>query len=443
VSVVEEMAVVTRLWAQLRVPDRAHYLERTAQAVIDEFDALASALAAESQRPLVEIATLELLGAIDALRWLADNAGRLLGAHRFALPRPLHPLTRASAGFAPLGVVGVRGAEGAPFAEPLAVIGTALLAGNGALLAPAEGCEATAARIAGVLARAGIPEGLVRVTRSLEGCASVVDQEAATPGADAMIVLADASLRHAVDGALWGACAGGGRLAGSLKRVYVDVGCCAEFIDGLARAAEELAIGDPLEPGTQLAPPPAGVAADAASAIEEAVGLGAVLHCGGLRAGRFAPAVLSEVPAVARIARSRVPGPLVTVTAVPDSATAVALANSGDRSLGASIWSSDRRAAVRVARELRARVVWGNDHPPALPVRQTAVDALAQCRRPQLIAWDPPARRPPWRYPYDATQPRGARTLAALQSLRDGDRERALRDGGPSMLRLAGRALRR
>jgi hypothetical protein len=133
----------------------------------------------------------------------------------------------------------------------------------------------------------------------------------------------------------------------------------------------------------------------------------------------------------------------VTVTAVPDSATAVALANAGERSLGASIWSTDRRAAVRVARELRARVVWGNDHPPALPVRQSAVDALAQCRRPQLIAWDPPARRPPWRYPYDAAQPRAARTLAALQSARDGDRERAFRDGGPAMLRLAGRALRR
>ena len=47
----EDMAAVTRLWAQLRVPDRARYMERIAQAVIDEFEDLCLALAGESQRP--------------------------------------------------------------------------------------------------------------------------------------------------------------------------------------------------------------------------------------------------------------------------------------------------------------------------------------------------------------------------------------------------------
>ena len=134
---------------------------------------------------------------------------------------------------------------------------------------------------------------------------------------------------------------------------------------------------------------------------------------------------------------------MIDVTAVDDSVEAVALANAGERSLGASIWSTDRRAAVRIARELDARVVWGNDHPPALPARQTAADALPLCTRAQLIAWDPPTRRPPWRFPYDAGGPLAARALAALASAREGDRERALRDGAPAMIRVAGRALRR
>ena len=132
----EDMGVVTRLWGALRVPDRARYLERAAQAVIDEFDDLCLAIAAESQRPRTEIAALELLASIDALRWLAENSRRLTGAQRFSLPRALHPLTRARAGFAPVGVVGIRGARGAPFAEPLATVGAALLAGNGVVLAP-------------------------------------------------------------------------------------------------------------------------------------------------------------------------------------------------------------------------------------------------------------------------------------------------------------------
>ena len=177
-----------------------------------------------------------------------------------------------------------------------------------------------------------------------------------------------------------------------------------------------------------------------AAAIDESLALGATLHSGGAD-GRLA--ILTGVPATARLARERVGGPVIDVTAVDDSVAAVALANAGERSLGASIWSADRRAAVRIARELEARVVWGNDHPPALPARQSAADALALCTRAQLIAWDPATRRPPWRFPYDAAGPAASKALASLAAAREGDRERALRDGAPAVIRVAGRALRR
>jgi acyl-CoA reductase-like NAD-dependent aldehyde dehydrogenase len=447
----EEMAVVTSLWAQLRVPDRARYLERAAQAVIDEFDDLCLALARESQRPRAEIAALELLAAVDALRWLAENSRRLTGARRFGLPRSLHPLTRASAGFAPVGVVGIRGVRGAPFAEPLATVGAALLAGNGVVLAPGPDAVAAGGRLAGVLARAGLPEGLVRVGNvSLARCARVLEEGAGPRGADAMIVLADANLRHAAEGALWGACCGAGQLAGSVKRLYVAQERSEELLEALCTAARELTLGDPLLPATQLGPLAGEPVADAlADAIDEATSAGAVLHCGGRTAVAgaagtfFAPAILSGVPADARLVQARVPGPVLSVTAVADSAAAVALANGGERSLGASVWGSDRRAAVRIARELQARVVWGNDHPPSPPPRMLAAQALSRCTREQLIAWDPPSRRPPWRYPYDAAAANAAHTLATLHSAREGDRERALREGGSSAaVWLAGRTLR-
>jgi succinate-semialdehyde dehydrogenase/glutarate-semialdehyde dehydrogenase len=445
----DELAAVTRLWAQLRVADRARYLERAAQAVIDEFDDLCRTLAAESQRPCAEIAALELLAAIDALRWLADNARRLLGPHRFALPRALHPLTRASAGHAPVGVIGIRGAGAAPFALPLAAVGAALLAGNGVIMAPARGTTIAGKRLAGVLSRAGLPEGLVRVTEdTLEGCAGVLELAAGPRGPDAMIVLADANLPRAIDGALWAACAGAGQLAGSLKRVYVMHELYAEFLEALCRAAGELELGDPLAAHTQLGPlADDEVAATLEAAIAESVGLGGVVHCGGRRslaAARgtfFAPAVLSGVPPAARLAHERVPGPVLAVTRVSDSVAAAALANGSERSLGASIWSADRRGAVRIARELEARIVWGNDHEPALPLRQAAADALEQCGRAQLITWEPAATTPPWRFRYDAGTQRAARTVATLHSAREGEREQALRDGAPAIIRLAGRTL--
>ena len=133
---------------------------------------------------------------------------------------------------------------------------------------------------------------------------------------------------------------------------------------------------------------------------------------------------------------------MLAVSAVHDSVAAVELANAGAVGGGASIWSSDRRAAVRIARELRARYVWGNDHLPLPPARETAAGALARCARPQAIAWDPPSRRPPWRYPYDAAGAHAAQVLAALHSTREGDRERALRDGAPAVAHVVGRTLR-
>ena len=224
----------------------------------------------------------------------------------------------------------------------------------------------------------------------------------------------------------------------------------AEFVEGLSQAANELELGDPLAEHTQLGPLAGeGVAASLEAAIDEAVGFGAVLYCGGRRSlgsaqgAFFAPAVLSGVPPEARLMRERVPGPVLAVTRVRDSVEAVALANGRLRSLGASIWSADRRAAVRIARELEARVVWGNDHAPALPLRQAAADALEQCTRAQLIPGEPPARRPPWRYLYDSSTRRAARSVAALHSTREGEREQALRDGAPAIIRLAGRTLRR
>jgi acyl-CoA reductase-like NAD-dependent aldehyde dehydrogenase len=440
--VIAEMGPVTRLWAQLRVGDRARYLEKASQAVVDEFDDCCAAIAAQARQPAVEVASLEVLPAIDALRWLGEGAKRLLGAHRFALPRALHPLTRASAGHAAVGVVGVRGAGGAPFGMPLCAIGAALLGGNGVVFAPAEGASVGADRILRVLARAGLPEGLVALGEPpLEGCDVVLDLGAGPSGGDAMIVLSDARLERAVEGALWAACAGAGELAGSLKRVFVELDVFEDFVTELAAAASALEPGD----GSLGEMSSEEACASLEAAIGEALSLGALSRRGG-RAGSdaavgFAPVVLTDVPAEARLRRERVGGPVICVTAVADPVEAAALANSPQRCLGASIWGADRRHAVRIARELEARVVWGNDHVPALPLRQAAADALTACGRAQLITWEPASGRPPWRYPYDDAAGLAARTVAALHSHRDGEREQAVRDGGRAVVRVLGRAV--
>src|SRR6195256_6587866 len=81
-DVVQAASRVQPLWALLRVSDRARYMRRMAQAVIDDFDELTQALAREQGRPAAEIAALELVPAIDALIWIADDGADVLGGRR-------------------------------------------------------------------------------------------------------------------------------------------------------------------------------------------------------------------------------------------------------------------------------------------------------------------------------------------------------------------------
>jgi acyl-CoA reductase-like NAD-dependent aldehyde dehydrogenase len=282
-------------------------------------------------------------------------------------------------------------------------------------------------------------------------------------GADPMIVQADANVPRAAAGALFAACAGAGQAHGTVKRIYVAQELHTSFVAELVRLAEGLAVGDPQDAGTQLGPVAnAGRAERLAAAVAEAVAQGAVLCCGGPvtpkgLAGAFrSPTVLTGATPAMRLMRERIAGPVVAVMAVADTTQAIALANAGTPGLGASVWTADRHHGRRIARELRIGTVWINDHLPSPGVgrppwsavtggniwRSQGADGLRACVQPKLITWDPPVGRSLWWYPYDAQTARAARALAALRSVRDVDRQEALRHGSLALARVAGRSLR-
>ena len=105
------------LWAMLRLGDRARYMARAAQAVIDEFDELADLVVAEQGRPRAEVEVMELLAAVETLQWLAEHGPRILAGERIPFSRTQHPVKRGRWSYEPLGVVG--GARpGAPSRSP-------------------------------------------------------------------------------------------------------------------------------------------------------------------------------------------------------------------------------------------------------------------------------------------------------------------------------------
>ena len=494
-GVVAAVAKVQPLWALLRVGDRARYMRRMAQAVIDDFDELADVLVAEQGRPRAEIASLELLAAIDALAWIADEGAGVLGSRGVRVSRSLSLAKRARLAYEPYGVVAVIGAGSAPFAQPIGQIAGALLAGNGVAFKPAARASLAGERIGRVLARAGLPEGLVRILhggpetgialaesgvgkilftgspavgRAVARACVSREKEVTVElgGKDAMLVLADAHLPRAVAGALWaGCCAGAGQARGSIERIYVVRERYEPFLAGLVRAAPGLRVGDPADERTQVGPlASAARLARVQELVEGAVAGGATLHCGGPAEGPlaatgafYAPTVLSGVAPDARLEREPVDGPVLSVHAVDSEDEAIARANAGDYGLGASVWTADRYRGARIARELHAGMVWLNDHLPGPTVsrgpwgaaaggglgRTLGEAGLRACAQEKLITWDPPRARGLWWSPYDATTTAAARAVARLRSQREADRERAWRSGFVPLARLLARAFGR
>jgi acyl-CoA reductase-like NAD-dependent aldehyde dehydrogenase len=487
-EIVAQVAKVQPLWALLRLEDRARYMSRMAQAIVDEFDDLRETVAREQGRPRTEVAALELLVAIDALKWVAQDGASVLGPRRVGVHRSLSLTKRARIAYEPYGVVGVIGAGSAPFAQPLGQIAGALLAGNGVVFKPAPRASLAGERIARVLARAGLPEGLVRV---IQGGADVGLDLARAPvdkllftgspatgravarecvsrekevtvdlgGKDAMLVLADGHVARAAAGALWAGCAGAGQARGAVERIYAAPEIAERLVAQLLARARALTVGDPREESVQVGP----LASErrvkrVLELVEEAVAQGATLHCGGPMGGAFyAPAVLTGVTHEMRLMREPIGGPVLGVMTVDSVSEAIALANDSPYGLGASVWTADRYRGLRIARELDAGMVWLNDHLPSPAVsrgpwgaaagsglgRTLGEAGLRACAQEKLITWDPPGTRGLWWGPYDELSARAARAAAQLRSTRDTDREQAWRHGALALARVGVRALGR
>ncbi len=416
----------------------------------------------------------------------------MLGGRRVGTSRSLSLAKRARIAFEPFGVVGVIGAGSAPFAQPLGQIAGALLAGNGVAFKPAARACLAGERIGRVLARAGLPEGLVRIVHGgaeagIALAESPVDKILFTGspavgravaracvsrekevtvelgGKDAMLVLADANLPRAVEAALWAGCAGAGQARGSVERVYVAREVYDPFLAALVAAASRVTVGDPADERNQLGPvsSPRRLA-HVAELVDEAVAAGARLHCGGPIAPAatgcwYAATVLTGVTGDMRVAREPIDGPVLAVYPVDSEEAAIAAANDSDYGLGASVWTADRYRGTRIARELHAGMVWLNDHLPGPTVsrgpwgaaaggglgRTLGQAGLRACAQEKLITWDPPAMRGLWWGPYDATSLRAARAVARLRSGRESDRERAWRAGALTLARLGARTFGR
>jgi acyl-CoA reductase-like NAD-dependent aldehyde dehydrogenase len=491
-SVVDDVASVQPFWAQLPLGDRARYMRRAAQAIIDQLDDLAHLLTREQGKPINESYAMELLPTIDSLRWLADAGPGILEDERIPLPVVIKQ-KRARFTFEPLGVVGVIAPWNYPWSIPFGEVAIALMAGNGVVLKPASLTPLLGERIREVFERAGVPEGLVRTvhgggavgqalvessvakiffTGSIEVGRRVGEECARRMkgsvlelgGKDPMIVCADANVRNAVSGCLWGGFANAGQTCSGIERVYVVEEIAERFVEGVVEGARHLRVGDPGDYDTEIGPMVSREQFELVrELVDDAVASGATLHCGGpldvaahQRGSFFAPAVLTGVTHEMRIMREEIFGPVVPMVTVASEDEAIALANDSEFGLGASVWTMNRAKGERIAERIQAGMVWINDHMFSHGAcscswggvkesglgRSHSKFGLWECVNIKLVTWEPSRTRDFWWHPYDESLAKAMNASAKLLYGRDADKPGALRRGLLPLLRVGRKTLR-
>ena len=155
-GVVDEVAEVQPFWAALPLSDRARYMRRAAQVVIDSLDELTALLTREQGKPRNESYVMELLPTIDSLHWIAGAGPGILEDEKISLPIFLKQ-KKARFAYEPLGVVGVIAPWNYPWSIPFGEVAIALMCGNGVVLKPASLTPLIGQRIQGVFERGGCP----------------------------------------------------------------------------------------------------------------------------------------------------------------------------------------------------------------------------------------------------------------------------------------------
>ena len=186
-----------------------------------------------------------------------------------------------------------------------------------------------------------------------------------------MIVFDDAQMDQAINGVAFGAFVASGQTCISAKRILVHESVYATFRDKLVAKVRTIVLGDPMDMATQMGPV---VSERQMTNVLKLIGTaepeGATILCGGRRAtspqctqGFFVePTVIADVKPSMTCFQEEIFGPCVTLVSFSDEAQALSLANDSRFGLGAAIWTRDVARAHRVAKKVRAGIVWINAH---------------------------------------------------------------------------------
>jgi len=392
----ESASRTSALWRGTPYRERGRSLRRLAAVILDDSRSIARLISREQGKPYAEALALEVLPALDHLKFMIRHAERYQAGLAVEPRHTLYAHKRSHYLYDAIGVVALVTSYPMPFAVPLIQTAAALAMGNAVVLKPSERAPLCGLRVGELCAKAGLPPGLVNVipalpedalhlvshpkvnkafvTGSLEAGQHVMATAGCAPrpvvlslgGKHASIVAGDADPKRAARGIAWGALSNAGQNCGAVERVFVEESIASRFIDELLGEVDRLTVGNPLEEQVDIGPLISGELRDRVHAsVQEAVHGGARLMRGGTSIDRpgfyYSPTVLLDPPPACRLMREETQGPVIPVTVVESVERAILLANDCDYALTASGWTNSAEQAERMMVGMQAGVVTIND----------------------------------------------------------------------------------
>jgi len=381
-------------WRLMPAPKRGDIIRNVGDIFARRKKELARIMTREMGKPTFETEG-DVQEAIDTCYYAASETRRMFG---HTVPSEMNDKMNMSFRV-PIGVCGIISAWNFPIAVPSWKIIPALAAGNTVVFKPSDDAPHSGVVFAEILAEAGLPAGVFNLvqggaragsamvehkdinliaftgsTKTGNHIASVCGQlnkkvSLEMGGKNALIVMDDANLELACEGAVWGAFGTTGQRCTATSRLILHEAIHDKFLDMLVAKAAKLKLGDGLVQGTDVGPVINEVAVEKIMGyVKIAKEEGARLLLGGERAtdgdlskGHFIkPTIFINVTPNMRIFQEEIFGPVLSVSKVSSLTEAISYANNSAYGLSSSIFTNDVRNSWVAIRDLQAGITYVN-----------------------------------------------------------------------------------
>ncbi|BAZ13478.1 aldehyde dehydrogenase [Calothrix sp. NIES-4071] len=382
-------------WRLVPAPARAEYVFKVGELLLQHKEELAQLISREMGKPLTE-ARGDVQEGIDCAFYSAGEGRRLYGQTTPSeMPNKFAMTVRT-----PIGVCALITPWNFPIAIPCWKAMPALVCGNTVILKPAEDTPACATKLIEIFEKAGFPPGVVNLVHGIgeEAGKALVEHPLVNlvsftgssvtgssvgeicgrlhkrvclemGGKNAQIVMEDADLELALDGAVWGAFGTAGQRCTATSRLILHRDIKAKFTEMLKERASQLRLGAGYDTDTEIGPIiNEKQLQQVRKYMDVARSEGATILIGGeiategtLKEGYFfQPTILDNVTPNMRVAREEIFGPVVALIEVNSFTEAIDILNDTNYGLSSSIYTRDVNRAFTAMRDIEAGITYIN-----------------------------------------------------------------------------------